>query len=142
MKSVLNYEVPLKQLADLAQAIASTHILSGSLKEYVRLLKIEESPMKSRGYIVILLQSLLKMIEERGKKEVFVFDGSADSGVRISSDLILPDEGYCFFGWIRYELAMKNSKTCIFYLSSMQNEIQLSLTSGIIEYSVLPLFKT
>ena len=121
----------MKHLAELCSSIFKVNLNNNSLKEYIGLLKnsIAEHSM-------IILDTIIMMENIHLPKEVIMFQGGANSGIKIVSKS-LPKEGYCFFGFLRLEHSQNNRRMCIYkFCSKSGSEISLCIKNEKFVYTI------
>jgi hypothetical protein len=134
----------LALLALLLSEASTISIPGESLKEYIGQLKrCVGNPHEHIDYIMLILDSLLRMIRTTGPKDVFMLTGEHKSGIGVVARKGLHKEGYGFFGLIRIERkdqARRKDHTqpmCLYKLgTSKGKELELTIKEGVLEYSV------
>ncbi len=107
------------------------NIQSESLKQYLGLFQGAQQP----GLVLPVLTALQTMVDERPRREVFLFSG-VGSGLRLCP-CALPADGFGFCAWIRLERrAAEKGMMCVFSLAGEDGRgLQLSVNDGFFQYS-------
>jgi hypothetical protein len=85
---------------------------------------------------MIILDTVLAMLKSTSPQEVFVFKGNRESGINLSSKPF-PKDGYCFFGFLRFEPSVLHKNMCIYkFVSVSGSQISLFIRDGKLCYKV------
>ena len=138
MRRFRNDNKVLRKIADLLIKAGSEHIEQEGFKNLLKELnEIKQSKIEGFEYISVFLDSILEMLNYVPKQEIFDFAGDTHSGISLVERKSLPNDGYCFFGWIRISINSEERVMTIFKFSSKNEKaIELSILNGILSYTV------
>ena len=132
----------LTSLIDLIAKTIAIHLGNSSAKLFLkRLIQAAQSP----ALLSPLLESLRKVMNTIEQKQVFYFNGKAESGISLYTKKV-PKEGYCFFAWLRVErpdqsMGKHNSKqgpmTIYKFCRGTERYFELVFEDGVFRYIVI-----
>jgi hypothetical protein len=89
--------------------------------------------MYTNDYALPFLTTFYNTLKEKTHKEVFVFQGTNESGITFS-ELTFPQQGYGFFCWLRLEQHSSDIQTM--WKFKGEGSIELSIVNKKLRYSV------
>lgn len=127
----------LPQITDFITKTMEINISSKSLKAFLGMLAhIRTCTKAMEKYLIMSFKALVKITKSESRRDLFAFNGQPNSGLSLEQKKELPKDGFCFFGWIRYERPQCN-RMCIFKLGLIKShEIELFLQDSFLHYSV------
>ena len=128
----------LPQITDFIIKTSEVNISSKSFKAFLgAIAHVRTFSKENETYLATSFKALLKITRQECRRDLFAFNGQPNSGLNIQLKKEIPKDGFCFFGWIRYERP-QNNKMCIFKLGLIKtHEIEFFLQDCFLHYSVL-----